>query len=201
MATDNLHAPVDCSSSWEQALAEWSAALHAANAASDREHETAEAFAAICPDEEPLKERIRKYLPYQHPDVFLQTLDLEEHWQKFLAAEGKVWWAADPEAKKQNVRALLDDILTHRRARQAAMLASGREKACDDYDAAWDLEYRTRFRLMAIPAPNKAAALIKLELLFGDEEMAAEEEFSPAWAKDYISPALADFRRLLGEAA
>lgn len=201
MAKDTLQAPVDCSNNWDEALANWQAALVAANASSDREREAHEAFKAICPDEKPLLARIRKHNSYQHAGTFLQTLDLEEYWQTFLAAEGKSWWSANPDARKQRVRELLDDILTYRRARQEALVASGREEACDVYDAAWDLENRTRCHLMSIPSPDRAAALIKLELLFGAEEMEAEGGFSPSWAADYINPALADFRRLLSEAA
>ncbi|MBV9528322.1 hypothetical protein [Sphingomonas sp.] len=66
--------------------------------------------------------------------------------------------------------------------------------ACDD---AWEREGEAKRRLMDMPAPNRAAALWKLEELFGPKQLEDEGGGIPPWTADYTAQFFDDVRRFL----
>ena len=123
-------------------------------------------------------------------------MDLDRHWEEFLAGKCKWWWGDKIEARK---KAELDSIRAYRKERQRVATATGVDdasrKADDLSEAATDAEDK----LMAMPAPHWEAVLWKQDRLFGDLDVEAGNV--PSWSNEYVKPFFDDIRRLAGEAA
>lgn len=201
MATVTLQNESDAATAWNEALQSWRTALFLANRASEEEDRAFKAYRAAAPDDQEIEAKVRRWFPYQVPRAIVQTDDLEQMWEQFVAGRNKVWFARDPKARENAFREVLNEIAAYRKARDEADIATGRSLVSDRYDAAWNAENEARVRLMATPAPDAEAAIAKLDLLFGAEAMESEGGYSPSWAAHYVLPTIADVKRLLSVAA
>jgi hypothetical protein len=135
-----------------------------------------------------------------HRDHTARVMDVEHEWQKYLAGEGKWWWGGkDPEACKARQRAGLDTILRFRRLEAEAYANSGAEAADEKSGALSETESDTWATLLRTPAPDGAALLYKLDLLFADDDRRENDEHCDAWNYNLIDPVMADARRLLAQ--
>jgi hypothetical protein len=133
-----------------------------------------------------------------HRDHTARVMDVEQEWQKYLAGEGKWWWGGtDPEACKARQRAGLDTILRFRRLEAEAYASSGAEAADEKSEALSETESEAWATLLRTPAPDGAALLYKLDLLFGGDDRQEDDEHCDAWNYNLIDPVMADARRLL----
>lgn len=132
------------------------------------------------------KKNLPCVMPSEHQ--LAVSLDLDQAWERFLASEGKTWWAANPDKKKAEVRAALDSVQAYRdqldHARSFTKLRYYEEQA----DAATERLGDARDALLEMPAPHAKALLFKLEYFMEDT----------VYTEDFVAPTIADMRRLLG---
>lgn len=126
-----------------------------------------------------------------------RVLDLDKAWARFLDGEGKWWFSADREKCKARHRAALDSIQAYRDADKRHYRDSGMEAADARNDALADAEYEAEMALMDMPAPDLGALAWKLQRIF---EIDGPDETMSPWTVSYVGQAIADCRRLLGEA-
>lgn len=194
-------APAPTKAAWDAAVSEWRRLFATAERASRRCDVSMKAYDAVRPPESALKALMREF-PFSDRGplgarAFARRLDVEFEWRRFLAGEGRHWWAPDPEARKREFRKTLDAVVAWRDADAKADKKSGFTAAAEDCDAAWDAETTAKVRLMKMPAPDRAAALWKLEELFGERALADEDGQIPPWTVDYAGQFFDDARRLL----
>jgi hypothetical protein len=83
---------------------------------------------------------------------------------------------------------------------QMADLKSGYTVAARAVDAAYDKRWSARSSLLLAPAPDISSVLMKMEYLFGDDEIddpvEGDEERIPEWPRRYTDAVIADLRRL-----
>lgn len=193
--------PLPRNADWDAALSTWQRLFAAAEAAGRRLDVAIEAYDASKPSESDLQVLLRELSfsargPYG-ARAFAHRFDVEFEWQRFLAGEGRQWWAPDPEARKREFRKTLEAVAAWRDADAKADKKSGFTAAAEACDAAWNEETTANVRLMKMPAPDRAAALLKLEMLFGERALADEDGQIPPWTVDYAGQFLDDVRRLL----
>lgn len=125
------------------------------------------------------------------------TLDVEHEWQILLDGEGKWWWSPKPEETKAKRRAALDTVLEYRQRCASLKQQLGYDQAGDECERTSEAAFDAEKALINSPAPDLEALHLKLEILFGPE--ATENDGSiPCWTASYVSPVIADWRRLLG---
>lgn len=145
---------------WNLALAELDRA-HAEHAAAERAFNSVQAAWEIG---RPSIEMIDwKVLSFRDREHMARSADVEQEWQEFLQAEGKLWWSANPAAAKARHRAALDSVLEFRRQEAEHDARHGYSAAYDRLErAAEDLTDAEQV-LMDMPAPDQEALLWKLE--------------------------------------
>jgi len=130
-------------------------------------------------------------LQSQRRDIMWRS-DLDQLERSFADAHGKTWWAPDPDARKAAFREGIAQIRRWRRAREEATRRLGYDLILEQSDAACDAYSAAEGALIAMPAPDNAALLWKLEKIIDD----CDGTTSP-WSVEYVAPVLADARRLL----
>lgn len=121
--------------------------------------------------------------------------DLDKRWTDFLAAEGKLWWARDPEQEKTEFRAALDKIEEFRHLceqhEEKFDVQLYHEHVCwlaTQEDQAWNSTITT-------PASDLSALQWKLNELFGPR-FRDLDGYSENWSPDLTDAILSDIERL-----
>lgn len=127
-----------------------------------------------------------------------------QNWTITTAQESDLRYSArslkEPEGHEAEYLAACRTIIEGRRDREAAIERIYERHQCESLanraDRIDQLAYKLRWKLMAMPAPDAAAALWKLDYLLGDDG----SESTRAWnVKDAdVGAAIADIRRHLG---
>jgi hypothetical protein len=191
-AQDNLKA--------YQPIAAWSQARESADALTAKAQSARAAYEATRPKLSDLPRLLDHAFPGMDRWHVVATVDLGQAWERFLAGEGRSWWARDNQAHKAEYRQMLDAIRAFREADREADRIAGWSTAEAAADAAWDKEASALERALHTPAPSAAVALWKFEQLFGPDAIASEGGDLPPWSAKYAAPVLDDVRRFLAGA-
>lgn len=198
MATDTIQPESNTATraNWDKAFKAWSDALEHAEQLTCELSAVTLAYEKLQPDLAEIEPIIKRRLPYRHAREVAFTLDLEAEWERFLSGEGKVWWGGDRDKIKADARADFDAIADFRARYLRAGKVTGYDDLNDQYDAAWDAECEARGILFKTPAPDAQAATVKLDLLFGPDEL-EPGSYCDAWTADWVIPAIADAKRIM----
>jgi len=177
---------------WDQALAEMQR-LSTLVRVSDEKH--AAAFKAF-QSEMPSIEMIDwKEFPFSgRPTQVADAMDVEDHWQTFLAQEG-LWWSANPEQTKAKRRAALDSIVDYRRLKSDTAQRHNINALVEENERLADLLNEAEHRLMFLPSPNAEALAWKFDYLFGGAELEPYSHCS-SWPFEWVKPVIDDALRL-----
>lgn len=182
--------------SWAEALAAWESSYSAMQKAEKRYRLAGRKYEKAKPDNGPVLAAIKKEMTYANALEVLLWVDLEELWAQFVAGENRVWYSANPEARKATFRKLIDSIAEYREADNAAGVSSGHDAAHEKLEKLCDAESEARTLMFATPADDAAGAYRKLDLLFGDD-VASGKEHCSAWTMRWVAPTLKDAQRFL----
>lgn len=118
--------------------------------------------------------------------------DLDDIWQRFLANEGRTWWADDADATKAKKRAVIEAVRAYRQQMAKAKAISNIDALADAADSAADAVADAESVLVLMPAPTPSALRWKLHRLFGPDDS--------IWNGDYVRQTYADVDKFLGAA-
>lgn len=179
---------------WDAAMIALDRAKRAVEADDKRFNAIHDAYERDKPDYRKIDSRAFPFM--DHREV-AHSYDLDEYWAKYLAGEGKWWWPGkEPGARDAAIaraKASFDSVRAYRAEREALDQRIGMSAACDRNDRLND-EYTAAIdALIALPAPDGAALLWKLEYVMA----CGDSGFSAGWSEDFLAGVLTDARRLL----